>query len=113
MLQAFFASLEKNNLFDTWEENYLALIKYKSELQDMFGKMDLKEFDTRYKELKPIISNFKKDKADRKKQLAKEKAEEEEEEEEKKIIPMNILFQMELITAVIADWTRIGVIGTA
>jgi hypothetical protein len=72
LLQAFFISLEKNNLFDTWEENYLALIKNKLELQSMFGEMDLKEFDTRYKELKPIISNFKKDKADRAKQLAKE-----------------------------------------
>jgi hypothetical protein len=72
LLQAFFASLEKNNLFDTWEENYLALTKYKSELQDMFGNIDLKEFDTRYKELKSIISIFKKDKADREKQLAKE-----------------------------------------
>jgi hypothetical protein len=72
LLEAFFTSLEKNNLFDTWEENYLALIKYKSELQAMFGVMDFKEFDTRYKELKPIISNFKKNKIDREKQIAKE-----------------------------------------
>lgn len=88
LLKAFFNSLEKNNLYDTWEENYLALIKYKSELQDMFGKMDLKEFDTRYKELKSIISNLNKEKivkekqiakelADKEKQIAKEKAEKE------------------------------------
>jgi hypothetical protein len=88
LLKAFFNSLEKNNLYDTWEENYLALIKYKSELQDMFGKMDLKEFDTRYKELKSIIFNLNKEKnvkekqiakelADKEKQIAKEKAEKE------------------------------------
>lgn len=74
LLKAFFNSLEKNNLFVTWEENYLALIKYKSELQDMFGKMDLKEFDTRYKELKPLISNQKKEKIAKEKQLAKDLA---------------------------------------
>ena len=75
LLKAFFNSLEKNNLYDTWEENYLALIKYKSELQEIFGKMDLKEFDTRYKELKPLISNQKKEKIAKEKQLAKEKEE--------------------------------------
>ena len=74
LLKAFFNSLEKNNLYDTWEENYLALIKYKSEVQDMFGKMDLKEFDTRYKELKPLISNQKKEKIAKEKQLAKDLA---------------------------------------
>jgi hypothetical protein len=77
LLKAFFNSLEKNNLYDTWEENYLALIKYKSELQDMFGKMDLKEFDTRYKELKPLISNLKKEQIAKDKLLAKEKTEKE------------------------------------
>lgn len=77
LLKAFFNSLEKNNLFITWEENYLALIRYKSELQDMFGKMDLKEFDTRYKELKPLISNQKKEKIAKEKQLAKELADKE------------------------------------
>lgn len=77
LLKAFFNSLEKNNLYDTWEENHLALIKYKSELQDMFGKMDLKEFDTRYKELKPLISNLKKEQIAKEKQLAKELAEKE------------------------------------
>lgn len=77
LLKAFFNSLEKNNLFITWEENYLALIRYKSELQDMFGKMDLKEFDTRYKELKPLISNLKKEQIAKDKLLAKEKTEKE------------------------------------
>lgn len=77
LLKAFFNSLEKNNLYDTWEENYLALIKYKSELQDMFGKMDLKEFETRYKELKPLISNIKKEQITKEKQLAKELADKE------------------------------------
>ena len=77
LLKAFFNSLEKNNLYDAWEENYLALIKYKSELQDMFGKMDLKEFDTRYKELKSIISNFNKQNIAKEKQLAKEHADKE------------------------------------
>jgi hypothetical protein len=88
LLKAFFNSLEKNDFLDTWEENYLALIKYKTELQDMFGKMDLKEFETRYKELKPLISNLKKEKvalekvlaklkADKEKQLAKELADQE------------------------------------
>ena len=77
LLKAFFNSLEKNNLYDTWEENYLALIKYKSELQEIFGKMDLKEFDTRYKELKPLISNQKKEKIAKEKQLAKELADKE------------------------------------
>jgi len=77
LLKAFFNSLEKNNLYDTWEDNYLALIKYKSELQDMFGKMDLKEFDARYKELKPLISNLKKEQIAKEKQLAKELAEKE------------------------------------
>ncbi len=77
LLKAFFNSLEKNNLYVTWEENYLALIKYKSELQDMFGKMDLKEFDTRYKELKPLISNLKKEQIAKEKQLAKELADKE------------------------------------
>lgn len=77
LLKAFFNSLEKNNLYDAWEENYLALIKYKSELQDMFGKMDLKEFDTRYKELKSIISNLNKENIAKEKQLAKELADKE------------------------------------
>ncbi len=74
LLNAFFNSLEENNLFDSWEENYLALIKYKSELQDLFGKMDLKKFDIRFKELKPLITNLKKEKMGQEKQLAKEKA---------------------------------------
>jgi hypothetical protein len=74
LLKAFFNSLEKNNLHDTWEDNYLALIKHKSELQDMFGKMDLKEFETRYKELKPLISYQKKEKIAKEKQLAKDLA---------------------------------------
>jgi hypothetical protein len=77
LLKAFFNSLEKNNLYDVWEANYLALIKYKSELQDLFGKMDLKEFDTRYKELKPLISNLNKEKIAKEKQLAKELADKE------------------------------------
>lgn len=86
LLKAFFNSLEKNDFLDTWEDNYLALVKFKPELQDMFGKMDLKEFETRYKELKPLFANIKKEKvalekvlvklkADKEKQLAKEKAE--------------------------------------
>lgn len=77
LLKAFFNSLEKNDLYDTWEENYLALFKYKSELEDMFGKMNLKEFDTKYKELKPLIANLKKELIAKEKQLAKEKAERE------------------------------------
>ena len=88
LLKAFFNSLEKNDFLDTWEDNYLALVKFKSELQDMFGKMDLKEFETRYKELKPLFANKKREKvvlekflakleADKKKQLAKEKADQE------------------------------------
>lgn len=65
LLREFFNSLEKNNLFDVWEDNYLALLKYKSELQDVFGKNPfLGEFDERYKKQKPLISNFKKEKAD-------------------------------------------------
>ena len=75
LLREFFNSLEKNNLFDVWEENYLALLKYKSEMQDVFGKNPfLKEFDERYKKQKPLISNFKKEKIAKEKQLAKEKA---------------------------------------
>lgn len=78
LLREFFNSLEKNNLFDVWEENYLALIKYKSEMQDVFGENPfLKEFDEKYKKQKPLISNFKKEKLAKEKQLAKEKAEEE------------------------------------
>lgn len=75
LLKAFFNSLEEYYLLDEWEDNYLALIRYRSELQDMFGKMDLKEFDTRYKELKSIISNLNKENIAKEKQLAKEKAE--------------------------------------
>ena len=76
LLETFFNSLEKNNLFDSWEENYLALIKYKSELQNIYGKFySVKKFDDRYKVLKPIISNLKKEKNAKEKQLAKEKAE--------------------------------------
>lgn len=86
LLKAFFNSLEKNDLLDSWESNYLALVEFKSELEDMFGKMDLKEFDIRYKELKPLFANIKKEKnalekilaklqADKEKQLAKEIAE--------------------------------------
>lgn len=75
LLKEFFNSLEKNNLFDVWEVNYLALVKYKSELQDVFGKNSfLGEFDERYKKQKPLISNFKKEKLAKEKQLAKEKA---------------------------------------
>lgn len=74
LLKAFFNSLEKNNLLDSWEENYLALLKYKSELQDVFGKIVLEYFDHRYKELKPLISNFKKEKLAKERQLAKELA---------------------------------------
>jgi hypothetical protein len=77
LLKSFFNSLEKNNLYDVWEANYFALIKYKSELQDLFGKMDLKEFDIRYKELKPLISNLNKEINAKEKQLAKEKADQE------------------------------------
>lgn len=78
LLRKFFNSLEKNNLFDLWEENYLALLKYKLELRDVFGGgfiLFLSEFDNRYKELKPLISNIKKEKAEKEKQLLKEKIE--------------------------------------
>lgn len=75
LFRAFFDSLEKNNLFDAWEENYLAFIKYKSELRDIFGEIvHLIQFDKKYKELKPLISNLKKEKLAKEKQLAKEKA---------------------------------------
>jgi len=77
LLKAFFNSLETYYAWGKWEDNYLALVKYKSELQDMFGKMDLKEFDTRYKELKPLIANLEKEKIAKEKQLAKENAESE------------------------------------
>lgn len=76
LFRAFFDSLKKNNLFDAWEENYLAFIKYKSELRDVFGEIvHLNQFDKIYKELKPLISNLKKEKLAKEKQLAKEKAE--------------------------------------
>jgi hypothetical protein len=78
LLRSFFNSLENNNLFDLWEENYLSLLKYKLELRDVFGSgfiSFLDEFANRYKELRPLISNFKKEKLAIEKQLAKEKAE--------------------------------------
>jgi hypothetical protein len=47
-------------------------------MQDVFGENPfLKEFDEKYKKQKPLISNFKKEKLAKEKQLAKEKAEEE------------------------------------
>lgn len=76
LLRTFFDSLEKNNLFIEWEDNYLAFIKYKPELRDIFGEIiSLLSFDKRYKALKPLISNQKKDKIAKEKQFLKEKIE--------------------------------------
>lgn len=84
LLKAFFNSLEKKDLFETWEQNYLALVKYKSDLQDMFGIINLKEFDTRYKELKPLISKRIKERINLEKIDAKRRADEAKQNENDK-----------------------------
>ena len=73
LLKVLFNSLEKNNLYDTWEDNYFGILKHKTELEELYGFFQLKDFDDRYKELKPLISNYKKEKAQKEKQLANEK----------------------------------------
>ncbi len=75
LLLKFFSSLEQKKLYDIWEENYFLLVQYKPELQDMYGQMDLKAFDQRYKELKPLISKLIKERNANEKQLAKQNIE--------------------------------------
>jgi hypothetical protein len=59
-IKDFFESLERNNLFIEWETNYLSLTKSKSELTRDYGSLRIEDLSSRYKELKPIIKNYKK-----------------------------------------------------
>ncbi len=56
LLEKFFNELDKNDLWLEYEENYLALLKYKPELEALYGKMDFSAETWHYAgHIKPIL----------------------------------------------------------